>query len=571
MKYGHMYLLGIIAVIFVDYIQLYIPEITGVVMDGLEQGVLDFDDLIAYIVKILLIGVAITVGRFVWRYFVFGTSRYVEKDMRDQFFEKMLRLSQNFFNKNKTGDMMAHAINDLGTIRMLAGPGIVVFIDTTLFTALVLYKMVTYVDIRLTLVAIIPMPLIALNSLFVGKAIRKRYNDKQAAFSEMTEMVQENISGIRIIKAFVQESKEMIAFNITNQKNYHQNMRVIRLQALMQPIATLVVGLSIVLVLGYGGYLAMIGAITIGNLVAFVQYLFMLTWPMIALGMGINMFSQGMASLERIESILAEKEEIYDQECDRGIGHLEGKIEFRDLDFAYNEGTVVLNGINGMIEKGQTIGLIGRTGSGKTTLVSLLSRLYNPPQGSIYIDGHELYEIPLEILHKGVICVPQDHFLFSETIGNNIAFAQRSATHEAIEDAAKAAVVHENIIDFPEGYETIVGEKGVTLSGGQKQRVSIARALLLAAPILILDDSVSAVDTHTEDQILKQLKDRRQGKTTLIIAHRISAIAHADQIWVFDEGKIIETGTHDELLALKGIYDTLNTKQQLEEELEAID
>lgn len=569
-KYGHFYLLGIIAVVFVDVIQLKIPELTGIVTDGLEQGTLSFAGIVPYMLKILIIGVGIILGRFTWRYFVFGTSRYVERDMRTLFFDKMLLLSQTFFNKNKTGDMMAHAINDLSAVRMMAGPGIILLIDMTLFTLLVLYKMGTYVDIRLTLVAIIPMPFIAINSLFIGRAIRKRYKEKQEVFSEMTEMVQENISGIRIIKAFVQESKELIAFNKTNEKNYHQNMRVVRLQALMQPFAALIVGLSVVLVLAYGGYLAMIGIITIGNLVAFVQYLFMLTWPMVALGMGINIMSQGMASLQRIEAVLAEKEDVYDEQCDDNIKQLEGDIELRALDFSYNEGVEVLSGLEGHIKKGQTIGIVGRTGSGKTTLISLLSRLYNPPKGMILIDGYELYEIPLKTLRRQVICVPQDNFLFSESIRDNIAFASMDATEAEVEVAAQAAVVHKDIISFPEGYDTVVGEKGVTLSGGQKQRVSIARALLLEAPILILDDAISAVDTSTEDQILRHLKEARKGKTTLIIAHRISSISHADQIWVLDEGKIVERGTHDSLLALEGLYASLNMKQQLEKDLQEL-
>lgn len=569
LKYGHFYLIGIIAVIFVDVLQLKIPELTGLVTDGLEQGTLDFNALLPYMFKIIIIGVSITIGRFIWRYFVFGTSRYVERDMRTLFFDKMLRLSQTFFNKNKTGDMMAHATNDLSTIRMMAGPGIVVFIDATLFTLLVLYKMITYVDFRLTLVAIIPMPLIAINSLFIGKAIRKRFKEKQEVFSEMTEMVQENISGIRIIKAFVQEVKELQAFNKTNQKNYHQNMRVVRLQALMQPFAALIVGLSVVLVLLYGGYLAMVGIITIGNLVAFVQYLFMLTWPMVALGMGINIMSQGMASLQRFEVVLAEREDIYDENCDESI-QIEGEIEFRSLDFSYNSEVEVLRGLEGHIKKGETIGIVGRTGSGKSTLISLLSRLYNPPEGKIWIDGHELYQIPLKTLRQQVVCVPQDNFLFSESIRDNIAFATMDASQGDVEAAAQAAAVHENILAFTQGYDTEVGEKGVTLSGGQKQRVSIARALILEAPVLILDDSISAVDTNTEDQILRQLKEKRKGKTTLIIAHRISTISHADQIWVLDEGKIIERGSHESLLVLDGLYASLYMKQQLEQDLEEL-
>lgn len=569
-KYWHLYLFGIIAVVLVDVLQLYIPQITGEITDGLKTGAMDERALTIRVLQMLGIGLIITAGRFIWRYFVFGTSRYVEREMRDEFFGKMLRLSQGFFNRNKTGDMMALATNDLGTVRMMAGPGIVMFIDTTLFTILVLYKMVTYVDVRLTLVAIIPMPLIALSSLFLGKAIRRRFKDKQEAFAKMTDLVQENISGIRVIKAFVQEAEEMAVFDRVNQANYKENMRVVRLQSLMQPFAAFIVAMSIVLVLAYGGAMVMSGDMTIGNLVAFIQYLFMLIWPMIALGMGINIMSQGMASLQRIEDVLAQPEDVFDGVCDETITGLTGDIEIKNLNFGYSEETQVLKSIDIKIEAGQSVGIIGRTGSGKTTLINLLTRLYNPEKGRILMDGHDLYDVPLNVLRTQIIGVPQDNFLFSETIEANIAFGDLEVERQAVEAAAKAAAVHDNIIDFPQGYETVVGEKGVTLSGGQKQRVSIARALLLQPPVLILDDSLSAVDTNTEAEILDHLRAHRAGKTTIIIAHRISAIAHCDQILVMDGGKIVERGTHEALLQLQGLYNSLNTKQQLEKELEAM-
>lgn len=393
--------------------------------------------------------------------------------------------------------------------------------------------------------------------------------EKQKAFSSLTDQVQESISGIRVIKAFVQERRELAAFARMNLFNQEKNLGVVRLHALFIPLLDLVIGVSGLLTLLYGGYLAILGEITLGQFVAFNSYISMLVWPMLAVGECITLISQGMASLKRVVFIFDEKPEIVDTSKVRDIDGLQGDIELNDLTFAYpdQEDITVLEGIKVHVEKGSTLAILGRTGSGKSTLANLLLRLYNTESDMIRLDGHSLYEIPLEVLRRDIAYVPQDNFLFSDTLENNIAFGAERKDKEAIYRAAKNACIHSNIMDFPEGYDTMVGERGVTLSGGQKQRSSIARALLKDAPILILDDALSAVDTDTEEQILHNIREVRQGKTTLIIAHRISTIQDADHILVLDEGRAAEYGTHDELMELGGIYRSIYDKQQLEKQL----
>jgi ATP-binding cassette subfamily B protein len=384
----------------------------------------------------------------------------------------------------------------------------------------------------------------------------------------MSDIVQENISGIRVIKAFVQESKEIFAFRKINENNYNKNIRVVKLQAIMFPLAMMISGLSIAIVLGYGGYLAIIGRLSLGELVAFIQYLLILVWPMIAFGWCLNIMSQGSASLRRLEELFRIPPDIFDGEPLKNIEQIKGRIVFRNLNFSYpgSEG-INLKNISLDINVGETIGVVGRTGSGKTTLVNLLLRLYNPPKGTLFIDDIDILDMPLKVLRGAFGYVPQDNFLFSDTISNNIAFSSEQFSQNEIEAAAYRANIHNDIIDFPEGYKTIVGERGVTLSGGQKQRVSIARALIKKPPVLILDDAVSAVDTHTEDEIMKHLKEERKNQTSIIIAHRISTVQNADQIIVIEDGEIVEKGNHETLLALKGLYYDMAQKQQLEKEL----
>ncbi|PKM50909.1 MAG: ABC transporter ATP-binding protein [Firmicutes bacterium HGW-Firmicutes-7] len=568
LKFKWHYLIGFLAVVFVDYIQLQIPLLTGQISDGLQLGNYNSKMLFQKILWIMLIGLSIGILRYIWRYFIFGTSRKIENDLRNDLFNHLEKLSLKFYNENKIGDLMAYATNDISAIRMMVGPGVLMGLDVVLITSLVLYQMITKISLELTLAAVVPLPIIAFGSLIFGKHMRSRFKEKQEAFAYMSDIVQESISGIRVIKAFVQESKEVIAFNKVNKNNYDKNMSVVKLHAVMLPLAMMISGFSIAVVLGYGGYLAILGKISLGELVAFIQYLLILVWPMIAFGWCLNILSQGSASLDRLEKLLHIAPDVFDEPTVQSIEKIKGKIEFRNLSFHY-PGTKSedLKNIALTVKEGETLGIVGRTGSGKTTLINLLLRLYNPPRGTIFIDGIDIMEIPLKVLRGALGYVPQDNFLFSETIARNIAFSSEAYTKQEIEEAAKNANVHKDIIDFSLGYETIIGEKGVTLSGGQKQRLSIARALIKKPPILILDDAVSAVDTHTEEEIMNHLRQDRQDKTTIIIAHRISTLQNANHIIVVDEGTIIEQGNHERLIEQKGSYYDMVQKQQLEKEI----
>lgn len=563
------YVLGLIALFAVDFVNTYIPEFTGRITDGLETQSIGMDGIWQLIFKILLMGVIIAVGRFGWRFYIFGASRSIEKELRNDMFGHLEKLSMRYFNEHKTGDLMAHFTNDLQAVRMLLGPTVITAFDASVMLLLVLAKMILYVDARLTVVAVIPLLLIIFGDFFYGKIIHKRFMEKQQAFSTLTDQVQEAVSGIRIIKAFVQERKELAVFAKTNLFTKEKNLGVVRAHALFMPVLDMIIGLSGLLTLLYGGYLAINGDISLGQFIAFNSYISMLIWPMIAVGECISMMSQGLASLKRIVVIFDEEPDIVDGPEVQPIARLEGEIELNDLTFAYpdQEEVTVLEGIHVRVEKGSTLAILGRTGSGKSTLANLLLRLYNTGSDMIRIDGHPLNEIPLEILRRDIAYVPQDNFLFSDTLENNIAFGAEIKDKEAIYKAAKNACIHSNIMDFPAGYGTMVGERGVTLSGGQKQRSSIARALMKDSPILILDDSLSAVDTDTEEQILRNLRENRQGKTTLIIAHRISTIQAADHILVLEDGRGAEYGTHDELMAMNGIYRSIFEKQQLEKQL----
>ncbi len=569
LRHGWKYLLGIVALFAVDLMQVYIPEYTGMVTDGLESGTITMEGVLNLIGKIVMMGAIIAFGRFLWRYFIFGSSRSIEKELRNDMFGHLEKMSMRYFNEHKTGDLMAHFTSDLMAIRQLLGPTVITAFDGSVMLILVLYKMINYVDARLTVIAVIPLILIIFGDMFYGKAMHKRFMEKQAAFASLTDQVQESVSGIRVIKAFVQERKELQAFAKMNLFNQEKNLGVVRLHALFIPLLDLVIGVSSLLTLLYGGYLAIAGDITLGQFVAFNSYITMLVWPMMSVGECITLISQGMASLKRIVVIFEEQPEIVNTEMIKNVDALEGDIELKNLRFAYpdQEEITVLEGISVHVEKGSTMAILGRTGSGKSTLANLLLRLYNTESDMIRIDGHSLCEIPLEVLRRDIAYVPQDNFLFSDTLENNIAFGSEHKGKEEIYRAAKNACIHSNIMDFPEGYGTVVGERGVTLSGGQKQRSSIARALLKDAPILILDDALSAVDTDTEEQILGNIREIRQNKTTLIIAHRISTIQNADRILVLDDGRAAEYGTHEELMELGGIYRSIFEKQQLEKQL----
>ena len=607
-RYKWRYFFGILTLFAVDLISLKIPELTGDITEGLEQGNVTFNEIWPMLLMILLCGMGMALGRFGWRFFLFGGARRIERDIRNDLFCHLTKLPLRFYNENKTGDLMAHFTNDLQAVRMAVGPAVITSFDAVVMTVMVLFRMVFNVNLKLTLLSCIPMVFILLGTCYYGRAIENRFGEKQKAFSNLTDMVQESVSGVRVIKAFVQEKEELRAFATANRDNKDKNMRVVKLNAIFMPALDLVIGISSVITLFYGGFLVIQGEISLGRFVEFNQYIGMLVWPMLAAGDSISFFSQGAASIKRIQRILDECPDIADEETVLDVKELKGEIEFRNLTFRFEASLLpVLHEVSAHLYRGKTIGIIGRTGSGKTVIANLLLRMFNTERGMILVDGMDIRDIPLSVLRSSIAYVPQDNFLFSDTIQTNIAFSvrewlevleekqislfSRKSLEEAVEldfmnrvskadelyqdldkvqEAAKMACIHENIMDFPKQYGTMVGERGVTVSGGQKQRASIARAIMKDAPILILDDSLSAVDTDTEEQILKHIKENRVDKTTLIIAHRISTIQDADYILVLDEGRLAEQGNHRELLELSGIYAGLYEKQQLETQLSQI-
>ena len=569
-RYWWRYVLGIAALFLVDQVNAEVPKLSGLLTDGLAQGTLDAGGIRGIAWRLLGMGALIMLGRFGWRIFLFGAARLVERDLRSDLFAHLETLSMSYFNQHKTGDLMAHFTNDLGAVRGLMGGTVITTFDASVMLVLVLTNMVRFVSFRLTMIAVIPMIIIIFGDVWFGKNMHRRFLARQEAFSALTDQAQEAVSGIRVIKGFVQERKELAAFAKANNNSREKNLHVVRLVALVLPLLDLVVGLSLLLTLVFGGRMAIYGEITVGQFVTFNSYVTMLVWPMIAVGESVSNLSQGMASLRRIRTILDEKPDIVD-EGDPAVTALKGEIVFDDLSFSYPETeTEALSHISVRVPAGETLAVVGRTGCGKTTLMNLLERLWDTEKpGMIRIDGHPLREIPLGVLHRDLAYVPQDSFLFSDTIENNIAFGTDRAAADEIREAARAADVDENIMAFPDQYRTMLGERGVTVSGGQKQRIAIARALMRKAPVLILDDALSAVDTDTEERILTNLKAARKGKTTLIIAHRISTIQHADHILVLEDGRQAEYGTHQELLNLGGIYRTIFDKQQLEKQLQA--
>lgn len=564
-QHKKQYIAGIITLFVVDFANLFIPKITGMVTDGLTAHTLDMQGVARYIVEILLVGAVIAIGRFLWRYFLFGASRNIEREVRNGMFEHLEKMSVEYYNEHKTGDLMTRFTSDLNAVRMAIGPAVISAFDASVMAVMVVCQMMFYVSVKLTLLAIIPMLFISAGELYYGKIMKKRFLERQEAVSDLTDFVQESFSGVRVIKAFVREKAECAAFRRSNYRAKEKNLEVVRLQAVVMPLLDVIIGVSSLITLLYGGYLALIGEITLGRFVAFNQYIGMLVWPMLACGDAITMFSQGGASLKRIQEVFEEKPEIFDREEVEPVERIRGDITFDHLTFIHRgHSEPTLKDICLKVEAGTTLAIIGRTGNGKTTLVNLLLHLYNTKPGMILIDGRDINTIPLKTLRENIAYVPQDNFLFSNTLKSNIAFGVEAEDMEQITRATQAACIHENIVSFPDVYETIVGERGVTLSGGQKQRSSIARALMKDAPILILDDALSAVDTDTEEHILKNLKENRKGKTTILIAHRISTIQNADKILVLDEGEAKECGTHRELMELHGIYRDMFEKQQLE-------
>lgn len=566
LKYKREYLIGILVLIIIDALHLIPPKILGRITDSFSIGQADRGFILKNIAIFIIVAILTAVGRFIWRILIVGTSKHIEYDLRNNFFNHLQKLSVNFYNKNKTGDLMALATNDLNAVIMALGFGVVMIIDSLFLSAITIITMLT-INVKLTLISLIPLPFISLTASKFGKRIHKRFLKVQKSFSELTDVVQENLSGIRVIKSFVQEEEEFRKFTKQNQNNFNTNMKFSKLWGLMNPLVEFISSLGFVIFIALGGFYVIYGEISLGDFVAFNMYLGQLIWPMMAIGWVINVIQRGFASLERLEAVLQEKPEIYDN-ATQNISSINGVIEIRDLTFTY-PGTQVaaLNHINIKIEKGHTLGVVGRTGSGKTTLINLLVKLFAVEEGKIIINGIDINEIPLKTLRDNIGLV-SDPFLFSSTIAENINLAKDSLNMDEVHRAAKNSDIYDNILDFPKKFETLVGERGVTLSGGQKQRVSIARALIKDPEILVLDDCLSAVDAKTEVRILENLKSIMKDKTSIIISHRISAVKDSDNIIVLDEGKIIEEGTHEELLYNKGLYFSIYEKQLIEQKIQ---
>lgn len=562
------YIFGIIFVLVVDVLQMVLPRIIGQITDDMQNRTINKAMLLRYAGLILLVALLTMTFRYLYRIYIIGTEKKLEYELRKKLFDHMLTLSSKYYNTHKTGDLMAHATNDINAVRMAAGMGVLLLVDTVFLTISVIIIMLATIDIRLTLIALSPLPLIAIFSMVFGKFIHKRFTQVQEAFSGLTERVQESLSGIRVVKAFVQERPVLEQFNAASQKSLEKNMRLAKLWGIMFPLGQMVATLSYIIAFSYGGIQVINGHISLGEFIAFNTYLGLLIWPMMSFGWIMNIVQRGSASLDRINVILTAIPDIKDNDP-LPIGSIEGHIEFENVSFSYNKKQEpVLKDININLEPGRTLAIIGETGSGKTSLVNLILRLYDISGGKLKIDGNPIDRIPLSTLRTSIGYVPQDSFLFSTSIRENIAFGVEKASIKEIEEAAKTAQIYDNIMDLPDGFDTIVGERGVTLSGGQKQRVSIARALIKDPKILILDDSLSAVDTDTEERILQGLKVIMKDRTSIIIAHRISLIKHADEIIVLDNGQIVERGRHDRLIDLKGHYYSLYQKQLLEEELD---
>ncbi|MCD6482151.1 MAG: ABC transporter ATP-binding protein [Candidatus Izimaplasma sp.] len=574
LKYAHLFLLGVVALIFVDYFQLEIPALTGELIDKLVDGNIDKSGLFDILSLIALYVSIIIVGRFFWRLFIFGASRRVDYGIRNEMFSHTEKLSNRFYSENKVGGLMAYFTNDLESVRRAIGPGMIMSVDAVFLGGLAFSHMLN-LDVRLTLYSGIPLIIIAMLGAYIGNKMRNKFKEAQKAFEELSDFTNESLSGISVVKAFVKEQTEIKEFLKFNKIAKDKNIEYVKMQTIFQVTVRTVISIIFVVILAYGGYLVKVTAstsepFTIGELWTFIMLFGALIWPMMALAMIINIRSRGRASLERIDRILHEEIDIYDKDV-IDIEEIKGEIEFKDLFFKYPDGTEnALQNISFKVQVGETIGILGRTGSGKTSIVDLLLRIYNVEENKLFIDGIDIMRLPIKKVRSAVGYVPQDGFLFSDSISNNISLGlqKRVDVYKEIQEAAKLSDVHDNIIEFTDGYETVIGERGVTLSGGQKQRLSIARALIKDPAILILDDSISAVDTQTEDTILSNLKKVRKGKTTLIIAHRISTIKDADKIIIVEEGKVVDVGTHDELITRCAFYKDIVERQKLEEETE---
>ena len=576
LKNAPVLLLGLLALLIVDYIQLLIPQFYRLVINGVNLGqVVVNGQPLPFTKEVLLqhiclpmiwIVVLMVIGRFLWRICFFGSAVRVAANLRERMFDHSRQLSQQYYQVNKVGNLMSLYTNDIDTIQECFGDGILMFFDALVLGLMALYKM-WRMDYKLTLLALIPALIMFGIGTVMGTAMTKRWEERQQAFSDLSDFAQENFSGIAVIKAFVKELKELMAFRKLNKQNEEINVIYTKIATLLEVLVTLFVESVICVILGYGGYLVYQGRFNAGQLVEYIGYFEAIVWPIMAISMLIEKTSRGKASLNRITELLDAPIDVADRPGVQELQNPQGSVEFRHLTFRYPDGEYdVLQDISFTIHPGESVGIVGKTGAGKTALVDLLLRTYNVPDGTLFVDGKDVNTLSIHSVRAACAYVPQDNFLFSDTIAHNIGFGVDDASPEMIDHAASLADVRDNIVDFKDGYETVLGERGVTVSGGQKQRISIARALLKDAPILILDDSVSAVDTRTEKIILDNLKSSRANKTTLLIAHRISTVERLDKIIFLDDGKIEAVGPHDELYTSCPKYRRMVDLQRLEDE-----
>lgn len=557
-KYLYILLLGLLALAAVDYAQLLIPELYKYIINGIGNGFntingvdvpFDFNFVLDKIcLPMIIVILVIVAGRFLWRICFFGASAKVEEDLRLRMFDRCKNLSASYYQRNKVGNLMSLFTNDLETVQDCFGWGVMMLCDALFLGGMSFYKMVMLKPL-LALFSLIPLACMLVAATVIGNYMEKKWEARQEAFSQLSDFSQENFSGIAVIKAFVKEGKELAAFKKLNKHNEDVNVEFVKASTILNIAITLFIESVVCVILGYGGYLVFAGSFNAGELMEFIGYFNAIIWPVMAISELIGMKSRGQASLKRIGELLSASQDVKDREGAKPLGNARGEIEFKNLTFAYPDSEIPsLKNVSFKIEAGENVGIVGRTGSGKTTVADLILRTYNVPDGTVFIDGNDVNDVTIESVRKNAAYVPQDNFLFSDTIENNIAFASDEVSFDAVVRSAKLADVNGNIAEFRDGYKTVLGERGVTVSGGQKQRISIARAMMKNAPVLILDDAVSAVDTETEKTILENLRLTRKGKTTILIAHRISTVKGMDKIIYLEDGSVAAVGTHEELM-----------------------